>query len=286
MSPFAAIVRLAFAEKGLTYQKRELKGRSFENLEPWFANINAKMQVPSVTITSGDEKTKLTDSRDIIAHIEEPGNSEGRPLVDPARAKETWSFVDSCYEIKPAAFYAKLGEKAPGMAEMMQSMREKKKAVCVLNSQKYPELKEAYLKKVEADTAYATDYMENPEAFVTHKAKAAAVLAKAEELLNCEGGEWLFGSYSIADVVLTCYLSVLNMMGMGAELLAGKPGVAAFWAKAKGRPSYAAAGVMDSIPLAMKVMMLPMMLFFRAKKAIMLYWSKGMEEADKKVAEV
>ena len=34
LSPFATIVRLMFAEKGLTYKKRELKGMTQENLEP------------------------------------------------------------------------------------------------------------------------------------------------------------------------------------------------------------------------------------------------------------
>jgi len=34
LSPYATIVRLMFAEKGLTYKKRELKGMTQENLEP------------------------------------------------------------------------------------------------------------------------------------------------------------------------------------------------------------------------------------------------------------
>ena len=44
-----------------------------------------------------------------------------------------------------------------------------------------------------------------------------------------------------------------------------KPMLGKFWEKAKKRPSYASAGIIDAIPLKMKMMMLPLMLFFKIK---------------------
>merc|ERR1711959_532115 len=88
--------------EGAHVQKEGVKGMTQENLEPWYANINPKMEVPSVSLASGGEKKYITDSRDIIEYFEKT-HEGGTSLVDPKKSREIWSMVDLCYQIKLAA---------------------------------------------------------------------------------------------------------------------------------------------------------------------------------------
>ena len=69
MSPYAAVVRLLLAEKGLGRGVIvvELSGMKREQIQPWFARINPKMTVPAVTLAGeGGVETTLTDSREAL----------------------------------------------------------------------------------------------------------------------------------------------------------------------------------------------------------------------------
>merc|ERR1712224_21776 len=84
---------------------------------------------------------------------------------------------------------------------------------------------------------------DDPEAFPNGKKQQAALMAEAEKLLSAQDGEnaWLFGSYSIADVVFTCMLCGLKMFDLVD--LGEYPSVAKFYERVKKRPSYKAVGV-------------------------------------------
>merc|ERR1711959_595880 len=229
LSPYATIVRLMFAEKGLTYKKRELKGMTQENLEPWYANINPKMEVPSVSLASGGEKKYITDSRDIIEYFEKT-HEGGTSLVDPKKSREIWSMVDLCYQIKLAALYIKgFKDNSPAMADMMRGMTEKKMVTA----------------------QYITDFMDSDDKYAPNKKIWDEILAKAEEALGASDGKWLFGEYSIADVVLTAFVAACKMFGLVS--FEGRPLLQEWWANVVARPSYKAAGVSDDIPMKMKV---------------------------------
>jgi len=282
MSPFASIVRLVLAEKGLVYTKRAVEGMKHENLEPWFAHISPQMQCPALTVTEGDKKTTLTDSKDIIAYFvnDHPG---GTPLVDNKEKRATWDFVDKLYEIEVPALYAEnFRTNSPAMLDLMKGMQEKKVDLLEGNAKRYPELKDLYMKKKEKTLEYVDKYFSSPDLVATNVERVEAVTAAAEDLLkesekNNDGG-WLFGAYSVADAVFTCFLATLRMVNMVS--FEDKPMLGKFWEKAKKRPSYASAGIIDAIPLKMKMMMLPLMLFFKIKASLAPLWSKGVKEVE------
>jgi len=284
LSPYATIVRLMFAEKGLTYKKRELKGMTQENLEPWYANINPKMEVPSVSLASGGEKKYITDSRDIIEYFEKT-HEGGTSLVDPKKSREIWSLVDLCYQIKLAGLYIRgFKDNSPAMADMMRGMTEKKLVMLETNANKYPEQKEHYLKKKEVTAQYIADFFDSDDKYAPNKKIWDEILAKAEEALGASDDKWLFGEYSIADVVLTAFVAACKMFGLAS--FEGRPLLQEYWANVVARPSYKAAGVSEDIPMKMKVMMAPMLLFFKVKGMVAPWFSKGMKEAQGVVNEI
>lgn len=281
LSPFATIVRLMFAEKGLTYKKRELKGMTQENLEPWYANINPKMEAPSVSLASGGEKKYITDSRDIIEYFEKT-HEGGTSLVDPKKSREIWSMVDLCYQVKLGALYHKgFKDNSPAMADLMRGMTEKKLVTLEAYANKYPEQREHYLKKKEVTLQNIADFMDSDDKYAENKKIWDDILAKAEEALGASDTKWLFGDYSIADVVLTAFVAACKMFGLVS--FEGRPLLQEYWANVGARPSYKAAGVVDDIPMKMKVMMAPMLLFFKVKGMVAPWFNKGMKEAQEAV---
>lgn len=285
-SPFARIVRLLLAEKNLGYKKRDVNYLAkLEHLSPWYAHVNPKMQVPSMTVTEeGKDKVTLTDSHDILVYMEKDFEG-GTALVDPRKQRDTWAFVDAFYDIKPMAlFYQNFRDKSPAVLDMMTDMHQKMVQVVEGNAEKFPELKDVYLKKKEDMLAYRAAYIESSDEFAPNKKKVDDLVDRAEELLKDSETGFLFGDYSVADVTLTCMLAMLISFGFCS--LEDKPNVSKFYQAAKNRPSWKAADIQDTIPLKMKIMMAVGSFIYKIKAAIMPKVNEGMKEADKIVSEI
>jgi len=293
MGPFASMCRLQLAEKGIAYKARPVSGATMENLEPFYAHLNPNMTVPTVSLKKEGkgEATLLTDSRDILEHFED--SDEGVSLIPGGKKRDVWRFIDEMYAIKIDSLYINnFRENSPSMFDLMRNgMLKKKLDTLELYAQKYPELKEQYEQKRAKQLEVRATVYDSTQLCEENKVKLAAFMDNAESLLakSKEGmGEeagykdyWLFGAeYSLADAVLTCFLSSLGMFNLVD--LEGKPEVASFLARAKKRPSYKAARIVESIPMKMKMMLMPLLLVHKIKSL----FSKGAEEADKAFATV
>ena len=103
LGPFARIVRLQLAEKGIPYVTKDVSLSKGENILPWYVSLNPKMTVPTLTIgEKGAEEPEvvLSDSYDIIQYLENELN-QGTSLVssDPAETKQIWEIVDKWYAL-------------------------------------------------------------------------------------------------------------------------------------------------------------------------------------------
>jgi len=285
-SPFARIVRLALSEKGLNYKKRDVDySMAMEHLQPFYAHVNPKMQVPCLSVTHKGERRVITDSKEILLFLENDFDGGSTPLVEGGKQKDVWTFVDDFYDIEPMAlYYNNFRVKQPPVFEMMKDIHAKQVKQVTLNALKYPELKDVYEKKKEQMMTYKARFIDSTERVEPNQKKMDDLIAKAEKLLSDSDSEWLFGTYSVADVVLTCLLAM--MLTMGLMSLEDKLSLGAFYARAKQRPSYKVAAISDSMPLKMKVLMSLGSVFYKIKGAIMPSVNKGIEEADKMVAEV
>ena len=77
------------------------------------------------------------------------------------------------------------------------------------------------MKKKEKTLEYVDKYFSSPNLVATNVERVEAVTAAAEDLLkesekNNDGG-WLFGAYSVADAVFTCFLATLRMVVSGTR---------------------------------------------------------------------
>merc|ERR1712072_684063 len=121
LSPFARIVRLSLAEKGIlkTVTIRNVNVRGGEHLEPWFASLSPAMTVPVLSI----------------------GEKE-----------ETWAFVDKCYALKLSPLYLGMfrTEMKP-VFDMFRDMAAKTLGKLDARAKENPSLQEAYEKKKETN---------------------------------------------------------------------------------------------------------------------------------------
>ena len=139
----------------------------------------------------------------------------GSALVDERNKKEIWSFVEAFYDIEPMAlYYDNFRVKQPPVFDMMKDIHAKQVKNVELNALKYPELKEVYERKKESMMSYKARFIDSTERVAPNQKKMEDLIAKAENLLKDEDKEWLFGAYSVADVVLTCMLAMLLTLGV------------------------------------------------------------------------
>jgi len=292
-SPFATLCRLVLAEKNLTFRKRDVSYYDWnqEHLEPFFAHVNPKMQIPAMTATSeSGDKTTLTDSRDILEYLENDLGS-GRSLVDPKKKRETWAFVDSFYALKfMPLFMHNFRENQPAVLMMVKDGQEKTWAKLELLSKQYPELEQTYLDKREAMKKYTADFIDSADQVPENRKRAEDLLDEAEALLagQPEGNQnrWLFGEYSVADCCMTQLVAMLRLLDIMS--FDGRPNLKQFWEAAQKRPSYEAAGVTDELPMKMRVMMFIGSMVWKAKAAVLPKWkavSEQMKDAKKAVSE-
>jgi len=289
-SPFATLCRLVLAEKNLTFRKRDVSYYNWnqEHLEPFYAHVNPKMQIPAMTVTSeSGDKTTLTDSRDILEYLENDLGS-GRSLVDPKKKRETWAFVDSFYALKfMPLFMHNFRENQPAVLMMVKDGQEKTWAKLELLSKQYPELEQTYLDKREAMKKYTADFIDSADQVPENRKRAEDLLDEAEALLagQPEGNQnrWLFREYSVADCCMTQLVAMLRLLDIMS--FDGRPNLKQFWEAAQKRPSYEAAGVTDELPMKMRVMMFIGSMVWKAKAAVVPKWKEAMAEADRQVKE-
>merc|ERR1712144_144184 len=271
LSPFARIVRLSLAEKGIlkTVTIRNVNVRGGEHLEPWFASLSPAMTVPVLSIGekgAGKPDEVLCDSRDIIDYLENKLGS-GTSLVGSEEKEEAWAFVDKCYALKLSPLYLGMfrTEMKP-VFDMFRDMAAKTLGKLDARAKENPSLQEAYEKKKETNKEVLANVYDRPESYDEAKQQQEELLDFAETQLGSNGssnGPWLFHSYSIADVVLTCILSNLVMFGL--LKVEARPKLAEYYKRVKKRPSYKQANLTDALPVMMKVMLLPMMLIHKVK---------------------
>jgi len=272
VSLYARMVRLQLAEKGLPYQSRTLNMMKGENLEPWYAELNPEMLIPTITIkakkAASDEKPKVVyDSKKILNHLEN-NFDEGTDLV-PRRRGEVWSFVDKVYSVEMAAlFVGYYAKRSPAMLHMMTGpMHDKNLKAINAYALKSPELKNVYEKKKKSMAKKRDMYMDHTKAYNSAKKSLDSLLDKAEQNLNKSDGDFLFGSsYTVADVaftVLACSLRTCDLFSTE-----NRPNLAKYWSTVSKRPSYKSADLSDKIPLVMQMMLVPLSMFYKVSTAL------------------
>jgi glutathione S-transferase len=221
----AAKVRLALAEKEVSWEGRYIDILAGEQFTPQFLQISPKGVVP-VLVHDGHV---IRESTVISEYIDEafPGRSlqPSRPL-DRA-AMRTWNkIVDEVLHPATGPLTFAVSHRYTVLAMPPERL------AAFLNATPDPVQRERKRQWVEKG-------LDAPEARNALR-DFARILAQMEDALR--EGPWLAGSeYSLADVALTPYVNRVEMLGIWDLWKTERPRIAAWFERVKSRPTFAPA---------------------------------------------
>jgi len=219
MSVCAQKVRLALAEKGLTYTARHLNLRAGDQREPDYLKLNPKGVVPTLV----DDKTVVTESVVINEYIDDAFPEPPLKPADPAgRARMRWwtKHIDD-------GIFAATGTVSMSIAFHHQYTPEVVEQLVALRGPVYRQRFEQLKKGVD-----------NP-AFPEAIKRLYKMVADMDEALA--RGPWLTGvDYTLADIAHAPYVTRLDHLKFMA-LMDKHPRVADWYERMRARPAYQSA---------------------------------------------
>ena len=229
------MARLALAEKGVVYEKRlvDIMGRA-EQFAPWYTALNPKAVVP--TLKLGEEI--VCDTFNIVARID--ADFDGPPLTpaDPAaRQAMDVAMRDVMGLHYGVLLYCRREDGARHIAERGEFLRAER--------DKHPDRAEALDRRI-AGNGRLQKLLADPTAVEEHVGAARAVVDRLDAALA--GKPFVAGEhYTLADAFASAALARFRLHGFQPWWSDGEnANVAAYYERMRSRPSWTAAGVIDS----------------------------------------
>ena len=226
-------VRLALAEKQVEWTSQIVNtGPALETLEPWYAQLNPRLEVPTLDV----DGKMLIDPVEIAIYVDQhfPGGARLMPN-DPTERREVMRWVEMQAEFP----MRELGyTRAKGMVRWYQSwIRRHARRRLRRNLRKNPQLRTVYENKLRE--------LEHLELGINHHVAVRELIDDVEVILDeieaaLEHHEYLASNeYSLADLMWTAILAKLEGIGFARALRAHRrPRTAAWYQRLKERPSW------------------------------------------------
>lgn len=232
------MARLVLEEKGVTYKRRTVDiMKAAEQFEPWYTALNPKAVVPTLKI--GDEI--VTDTIRIVYRIESEFGGPALVPADAGRAEAMDRMMHNVMGLHYGVLLYSPGH-APGVVSPTIIARGE-----FLRDQlaRHPERSEILQSRIAGNQRMQT-ILSQPTEVEHHISSARALVGEIDDALA--GHDFLCdGQYTLADAFATAALARFQLHGFGVWWTDGaRPNVAAYYARAKGRPSWSAAGVVDA----------------------------------------
>lgn len=217
-------VRLALEEKGMDYISHSLNPLTGKDLNPNFFRINPEGKIP--VIKNGSRV--ILDTLSIVQFIDSLNVPLGRDNVDKEKLQEWMGRIDGW---DPKLFTL---SRIPWKIRKYFSRFKRRAAIAMMA--RNPDLADKYHSKLRE--AYETEEMlKDREALEANQVQLENLLDAAEVQLGKT--DYLAGaSFTMADVMLLPVLGWMELLRMDKKLLKSRPRLAAYWSKAKRRPSY------------------------------------------------
>jgi glutathione S-transferase len=225
-------IRRALAEKSVEWISQIVNtGPALENLEPWYARLNPRLEVPTLEV----DGQLLTEPVEIAIFIEDQFHGPRLLPADPDERAEVMRWVEMQAEFP----MRELGyTRTKGMVRWFQgwSMRQARRRLRRL-LRKNPQLRAVYENKL-----LELDQLERG---VKHNVAVRELVDDVELILDeieavLEHRKWLAGgSYTLADLMWTAILSKLEQIGFARSLRAHRrPRLAEWYTRLRERPSW------------------------------------------------
>jgi tetrachloro-p-hydroquinone reductive dehalogenase len=232
------IARLVLTECGIPWEGQVVDiGPLHENFRPWYMRINPKGTVPTLE----HEGRFVVETIDIIRYVNQ--NLHGKSLVpdDPQAAlvMDYWVHQQDGFPERELTYGTARG---PVAHLNRRGLAGRRKRMLRSLSEGVPELRERYDAKL-ADVEKWQRAVDDPAELDRIRRRLEQMLDELEE--HMQGRTWIAGTdYSLADAVWTVLLARLELLNL-ADLWARdkRPAVAAFYARVRQRPSFAAADI-------------------------------------------
>jgi glutathione S-transferase len=224
-------VRICFAEKGLDWESRIIKGGAArENLEPWYLKINPNGVVPSL-----DHDGRIViESCVILEYLDDVFPDPPLRPTDPVdrAAMRVWLEKSESVVHKNINVISHNRFAAARMAGLTDD--EKLKI-----AERYPKLE----MRTERLRRYRDGVSAEEEAFA--EALLAELMDDMEATLSAQ--PWLAGDdFSLADISITPFIERFEVNGLDRLIdWSARPAVGEWWARIVARPSYAAGMALD-----------------------------------------
>ena len=218
----SAKVRIALAEKQLTYESRLINLYTGEQLHPAYLKLNPMGVVPTLV----DAKGPVIESSVIIQYVDDISDHNRLMPRDPHVAALVRRYLLRCLEIH-AATNSLTFATAGRLRELKKSAAER----------------EAYYLQMPdpAMAAKRRDLVDNgvDSAFVDKAAYSFGCLFRdLEDHLSDSNESWIFGDFSLADIALIAYIDRLDRLGLDGFWTTSYPHVTNWLACFHHRASY------------------------------------------------
>ncbi|KAI7901965.1 uncharacterized protein BX663DRAFT_536934 [Cokeromyces recurvatus] len=244
LSLWAGAPRLAINELDISHVKQvEVDLSKAENFSPEYLKINPNHTVPALEIDENGKKEYLDDSISIVEYLD---TLAGHKLSLPDKKEEIDAFLKEMHEkadVGNPLFFTS------GNAEEMEA--KKKDIVPFLEGriqgwetylQQSPEHADLYNKNIKDTKELLSNYTGGDAEKMYELNKhlwevGSKFLDKAEAILK-KNGDYLFGTYSIADIHFTPYLFRNLIVRTPEQVYANRPNLKAYYERLQARPSF------------------------------------------------
>jgi len=232
------MTRLTLAEKGVSYERQTVDiMAAAEQFEPWYTALNPKAVVPTLAI----DGEIVTDTFRIVRRIDKEFKG---PSLTPASAQGAKAMNQMMADIMGLHYGVLLYSrrldadgKAPTVIARGEFLHEQLK--------KYPERAEILDRRI-AGNEKMQKILARPAEVERHVGQAKALVSQIDRAL----AKTHFVSadhYTLADTFATAALARFRLHGYGSWWSGGKNAkAAAYYRRMQERPSWSAAGVVDS----------------------------------------
>ena len=242
-SYFSQLVRLTLEEQGIAYRSRAMDIHSqFEQLDSWYLQLNPAAVVPSFLYHG----QAYRESKDISLFIaEHMSGSSSSLLPSEHREKVLKLFLMHFNECKVEELsFGTMLSSSMMMSMLMPRRMQASLTKIELVRQKHPELSDALDAKIEV-LNNRLKFTEDP---LSVKERALEQIQPVLDILEIELGKHTDGylcgpEYTLADVVYTCLLARLSMIGLIDQELRDRKNLAGWWERMKARESFQTADI-------------------------------------------
>lgn len=245
LSLWAGVPRLAVHELDTPNVKFvEVDLSKAKNFSPEFLKINPNHTVPALEIDDNGSKQYLDDTKSVVDYLNQ---LSGNKLSVPDKQSEIDAFLNHMHGEgdvgNPLFFTAGSPEELEAKKAIVPPFLQGRLKAWEAYLNEAPEHAELYNKHITETKGLLANYTGgNPEGmFATNKKlweAGSKFLDSAEAILKQHGGDYLFGTYSVADVHFTPYLFRDLLVRQTDQVFANRPLLKDYYKRVQGRPSF------------------------------------------------